>query len=234
LDTAYAPSRAMDQAGTDHSIIGTSGGVGAAFYGNASPTLMVYTQNQTLSFIASDHACAAGATLAIDGIGPMPLKKITGGTPVAIAAGDCLQNVPILLRAYGSPVSAFLLSPDGSPSTGWVSNVGAQSSSQASVALGTPGTGHYMLNYYADQNGTCTTGSNSVSFSFNWTDSSNARAITTGSLTLVAAQSTAGYLSGLMPIYVGSGSVTYTSTVSGSCSTGTSSYDMHVALTRLQ
>jgi len=224
----------MDQAGTDHSIIATSGGVGAVLYASGSPTLAAYTQNQTLSFIASDHNCAAGATLNIDGLGPIPLKKAVGATVVSIAAGDCLQNVPILLRAFGSPVSAFILSPDGAPSTDWVSNVAGQSSSQSTVTLGTPTAGQYMLNYYADQNGTCTTGTNSVSFTFNWTDSSSARAVTTGSLTLAAAQSTFGYLAGLLPLYIGSGTVTYTSTVSGSCSTGTSSYDVHVALMRLQ
>jgi hypothetical protein len=126
------------------------------------------------------------------------------------------------------------LSPDGSPATGWVSNVTSQSSSQTSVSLATPGPGQYTLNYYADQNGTCTTGSGSVSFTFNWTDGSNARTLTTGGLTLGSTQSTTGYLSGLMPIYIGSGSISYTSTVSGSCSTGTSSYDISVALTRLQ
>jgi len=188
-----------------------------------------------LSFLPSDHACAAAATLNLDGLGPIALKKIIGGALVAVESGDCLQNVPILLRAYGSPVSAFVLSPDGSAVTGWVSNVTAQSSSQTSVTLASPGAGQYMLNYYADQNGTCTTGANSVSFTFNWTDGGNARAITAGSLTLGSTQSaSAGYLSGLLPIYAASGPVTYTSTVSGSCSSGTSSYDMHVALMRLQ
>ncbi len=235
LDTSYALGRSMDQAGTDHSIIATSGGAGVVFAASGSPTLATYTQNQTWSFIASDHACAAAATVSIDGLAPIPIKKITGGTPVSVEAGDCLQNVPILLRAYGSPVSAFLISPDGAPSTGWVSNVIAQSSGQTSVMLATPGPGHYTLTYYADQNGTCTTGSNSVSFTFNWSDGSNARVLTTGSLTLGVAQSTtAGYLSGLLPIYLGSGSLTYTSTILGSCGSGTSSYDLHAALTRLQ
>lgn len=225
----------MDQAGTDHSIIATSSGAGAVFAANGNPTLSTYTQNQTLSLIASDAACAAGATLSIDGLGPIALKKIIGGTPVAVEAGDCLQNVPILLRALGSPVNAFLLSPDGTGAAGWVSNVSARSTSQTSVTLATPGPGQYTLNYYADQNGTCTTGSNSVSFTFNWTDASNARTITTGGLTLGTTQSaTGGYVSGLMPLYVGSGPVTYTSTVSGSCGSGTSSYDIRVALARLQ
>jgi hypothetical protein len=235
LDTAYAPTRAMDQAGTDHSIIATSSNAGVAFAANANPTLSAYTQNQTLSFIAADHACAAGATLSIDGLGPIPMKRIIGGALANLSAGDCVQGVPILLRAYGSPVSAFVLSPDGSPATGWVSNVTAQSTSQSAVTLASaPTSGAYRLNYYVDQNGTCTSGSNSVSLSFNWTDGSNARVLTTVSLSLGSAQSTSGYLSGTTPIYVGSGNVTYTSTVSGSCTSGTSSYDLHVGLERVQ
>ena len=141
LDTSYALGRSMDQAGTDHSIIATSSGAGAVFVANGSPTFTTYTENQTLSFIASDAACTAGATLSIDGIGPIALKKIVGGTLVSIEASDCLENVPILLRAYGSPVSAFILSPDGTGAAGWVSNVTGRSSSQTSVTLATPGPG---------------------------------------------------------------------------------------------
>jgi hypothetical protein len=235
LDTAYAPSRSMDQAGTDHSIVATSSGAGTAFVANASPTLTAYTQNQTFSFIPTDHACANGATLNIDGLGPIGMKKVIGGTLVSISAGDCVQGIPLLLRAYGSPVSAFVLSPDGSPATGWVSNVTAQSTSQGAVTLSSgPTAGSYRLSYYMDQNGTCTSGSNSVSWSFNWTDGSNARILTTGSLSLGSTQSTSGYLSGTAPLYVGSGNVTYTSTVVGTCTSGTSSYDVHVSLERLQ
>ena len=175
----------MDQAGTDHSIIATSGSVGVSFVASGSPTLATYTQNQTFSFIASDHACAAGATLNIDGLGPIGLKKVVGGALEGVEAGDCVQNVPILLRAYGNPVSAFVLSPDGSPATGWVANSIAQSSSQAALTLAAgPSAGSYRITYYLDQNGTCTSGSNSVSLSFNWTDGSNARVLTTPSLTL--------------------------------------------------
>jgi hypothetical protein len=235
LDTAYAPSRTLDQAGTDHSIIATSGGAGAAFVASGSPTFATYTQNQTLSFIATDHACVASATLNIDGLGPIPLKKIIGGALVGIEAGDCVQNVPILLRASGSPVSAFVLSPDGSPATDWVSNLTAQSASQAATTLASaPTAGSFRLTYYLDQNGTCTSGSNTVSLSFNWTDGSNARVLATSSLNLGSTQSTSGYLSGTLPIYVGSGNVTYSSTVTGSCTTGASSYDVHISLERVQ
>ncbi len=235
LDTAFAPSRSLDQAGTDHSIIATSAGSGVTFIASGSPTLATYTQNQTFSFIAADHACAAGATLNIDGLGPIAVKKIIGGALVGIAAGDCIQNVPILLRASGSPVNAFVLSPDGCPATGWVSNLTALSASQGAVVLASGATaGSYRVSYYMDQNGTCTSGSNSVSLSFNWTDGSNARVLTTASLTLGSTQSTLGYLSGTAPLYVGSGNVSYSSTVAGYCTSGTSSYDVHMSLERLQ
>jgi hypothetical protein len=235
LDTSYAPSRVLDQAGTDHSIIATSSGAGAVFVASGNPTFTAFTQNQTLSFIAADHACVAGATLNIDSLGPLAMKKILGGTLVNIESGDCIQSVPILLRAYGNPVSAFVLSPDGSPATGWVSNATAQSASQAAATLAAaPTAGSYRLTYYLDENGTCTTGSNSVTLTFNWTDGTNARVLATSGLNLGSTQSTAGYSSGTLPIYVGSGNVTYSSTVAGSCTTGTSTYDVHVSLERLQ
>jgi hypothetical protein len=235
LDTAFAPTRSLDQAGTDHSIIASSAGAGVTFAATGSPTMSTYTQNQTLSFIAADHACAAGATLNIDALGPMALKKVIGGALEAIEAGDCVQNVPILLRAYGNPVSAFVLTPDGAPATGWVANFIAQSASQGAVALASgPSAGSYRLTYYVDQNGTCTSGSNTVLLNFNWTDGSNARTLATSNLTLGSTQSTGGYLSGTLPIYVGSGNVTYSSTVAGSCGSGASSYDVHLSLESLQ
>jgi hypothetical protein len=163
------------------------------------------------------------------------LRKVIGGALVSIAAGDCVQGVPILLRAYGSPVSAFILSPDGSPATGGVSNLNAQSASHAAVTLASgPSAGGFRVNYYVDQNGTCTSGSNLVSLSFNWTDASTARVLTTGSLNLGSATNTSGFLSGTFPIYIASGNITYTSTVTGSCASGTSSYDVQISLERLQ
>ncbi len=235
LDTAYAASRTLDQAGTDHSIVATSGGTGAAFVANGTPTFTAYTQNQTLSLLPTDHACAAGATVNLDNLGPIALKKVIGGALVNIEAGDCLQNIPILLRASGSPVSAFILTPDGSPATAWVANAIALSTSQSTVTLASaPTAGSYRLNYYVDQNEVCASGSNNVALGFNWTDGSNARVLNTSNLSLGSAQSAAGYLSGTLPIWVGSGNVTYSSTISGSCSTGTSTYDVHLSLERLQ
>jgi hypothetical protein len=125
----------------------------------------------------------------------------------------------------------FTLAPTTLVYTASKSDVTNQSTSQGTVTLSTsPASGLYRIHYYADQNATCTTGANSVSFTFNWTDAGNARSLTTGSLTLNSVQAVSGYLSGVFPIFVNSGNVTYTSTIAGSCATGTSSYDIHARL----
>ena len=121
------------------------------------------------------------------------------------------------------------------PEVNGVSNVTAQSTSQSTVTVATsPTAGVYHAIYYADLNTPCTTGSNGVSFTFNWTDGSNARSLQTGSLSMSSAQGTSNYLSGNFDVWIGSGNFTYTSTVAGSCASGTSSYDIHVTLERLQ
>jgi hypothetical protein len=135
-----------------------------------------------------------------------------------------------------SVIAGVTTAGEGVPIVMGVSNVTAQSTSQSAVTIATaPTAGSYMIRYYASQNALCTTGADTVSFTFNWTDAGNARSLTTGSLTLGTAQSaTSGYMSGLMPIYVNSGNVTYTSTVAGACGSGTSSYDIHASIERTQ
>lgn len=117
------------------------------------------------------------------------------------------------------------------------SDVLNQSTSQGSTTLvaSASGTGVYRISYYTDQNVTCTTGSNVVFFSFQWTDVTHSRTISSLSLTLTSAQSAnLGSIQGVIPIYVENAtSITYTSTVSGSCTSGTSSYDVHVVVESL-
>ena len=122
----------------------------------------------------------------------------------------------------------------GSPGGGTVgsSDVTGQSTSQTSTAVATaPGGGNYNLRYYADVNTACTTGANTVSFTLSWTDATAARTLQTGSLPMGSSTS-ASYITGEIPIRVASGNVTYTSTVSGSCGSGTSEYDVHMVLTQ--
>jgi hypothetical protein len=113
-DTSYLLSRVTDQAGTDKTLNATSGAAGVTWVANATPTLTTYTQGQAFVFVPTDSACAVGATLSIDGIGPLPLKKVFGSSGlVAISAGDCLQNVPVWVKAYGSPPNAWVMGPTG-------------------------------------------------------------------------------------------------------------------------
>lgn len=114
---------------------------------------------------------------------------------------------------------------------GTASDVTGQSTSQSAVTLASSGTpGNYRIKLYADLNTPCTTGSNTVLFTLSWTDGSNARTATIGPLTLGAAQSSSSFVEGELSIYAGGGSVTYSSTVSGTCTTGTSTYDVHASL----
>jgi hypothetical protein len=120
--------------------------------------------------------------------------------------------------------------------TGTPSDVTAQSTSQSAVTLASsPAAGAYELKFYADVNTPCTTGGNSVSFVFNWTDGTSARSLQTGSLSMAqGAPAGSAYLSGVARVQVGSGNLTYTSTVSGSCASGTSSYDIHAEAVRIR
>jgi hypothetical protein len=152
------------------------------------------------------------------------------GTAVSCPNGLTTSGSGLFLTVDGVTTAGV-----GVPIINGVSNVTSQSTSQSAVTLATaPTTGSYTVRYYANQNAVCTTGSNSVSFTFNWTDAGNARSLTTGSLVLGTAQATSGFLSGLIPIFVNSGNVTYTSTVAGTCASGTSSYDIHASIERTQ
>lgn len=145
------------------------------------------------------------------------------GTAVSCPTGTTINSAGLLLTYDGLTLVNL-----GVPADLGTSDITAQSTSQSAVTLlSGPTAGHYFVKYYADLNTPCTTGANSVSFTFNWTDASNARTLSTGSLSLGSAQSTSSYLEGWLDVWVGSGNVTYTSTVAGSCATGSSSYDVH-------
>jgi hypothetical protein len=169
-----------------------------------------------MAFALSGSSIQVPIILAGDVVGPSSatvVKKISG----ILSSIDGIATVGI-----------------GVPVVGWNSVVTNQSTSQSTVTLAaSPGAGDYFIHYYADLNTPCSTGSNSVSFNFGWTDASNARNAATGALTLGSSQSTSAFVSGIMPIHVGSGNLTYSSTVSGTCGSGTSSYDINAWVERI-
>lgn len=140
-----------------------------------------------------------------------------------------MKTVLRILCALGLAVVLLYASGINQTDLFATSTVTNQSTSQSTVTLATsPPVGIYHLYYYVDLNTPCTTGENEVTFSFNWTDAAEARTLTTGTFEMTSANSASEFLSGVIPMYVASGNVTYSSTVPTTCSTGTSSYDIHV------
>lgn len=181
------------------------------------------------NIVRKDTTNTAGASMVLD----MHSASVTAGflPPAAANAAPTTQGVVSYDTSLNAPVwgnGSVTEKAVGGVAFSNVTGVGANQN----VTLATsPTAGHYHLKYYADQNATCS-GGPFVSFQFGWTDGSNARTLSTGPLTLSSSQQSNGYLSGDFDIWVGSGNVTYTSTIGGTISTCT--YDIHVSMERGQ
>jgi hypothetical protein len=176
-----------------------------------------------------------------------PVTSVLGQTgAVPNISGDCTTTNSSAITCVQLNGSNFTVNTSGVPTKiGGVTTAGLGASvivarsavanvsaSQSTVTVATaPAAGDYELHYYVDLNTPCTTGSNPVSFTFNWT-AAGARSLGTGTFQMPAAQATTSYMNGIIPIHVASGNVTYTSTV-GTCASGTSSYDVTAWLERV-
>jgi fibronectin-binding autotransporter adhesin len=219
----------LAQGGAAAALTASNGGV--VYSAASSLAVLAGTATASLPLLSGSTAAPSWATVAY------PSSCATGDLLYGSSATTLACNTGIVANSSGllTTIDGLTTAGTGVPITEAVSNVTAQSSSQSTVTLATsPAAGSYAIRYYADMSTACTTGSDLVSFQFNWTDGTNARVLTTGTLTLGAAQTTGSYLSGVIPIYVGSGNVTYASTVTGACATGTSAYDIHASLERTQ
>jgi len=119
------------------------------------------------------------------------------------------------------------------------SDVTGQVASLPTVNLvgATPATGKYRINYYANGNTACGSGTVFVTFTFSWVDPISARSVASIALTLGPSEAPiSNSIRGAIPIYaLASTAVSYNSTVVGSCATGgPASYDAHVAVEELQ
>ena len=215
-----------------------------------TPTTLGYldatssVQTQLNAKAPSANAVFTGTfTLPSAGTGSIPYQSATGAMG-ALAGNTAATDEVVVSHGTGSAAQVPTLSnapalsaanmtsfPTPNTLVGTASDVTAQSTSQSAVTLATsPAAGPYRVRLYADLNAPCTTGSNSVTFTVNWTDGTYARSATIGPLTLAAAQTASQYVSADVPVYAGSGNVTYSSTIAGTCSTGTSTYDVHASL----
>lgn len=200
-----------------------TGGAGIAAIGDLSASRTIATASGETDFLANGALTCGAATQGRMQVHTTPLQYC-----------DNAATPTLRYAAYGNSSGDALTVVNGITVVGTPSNVTAQSTSQSSVVIATaPGSGFYHLKYYADLNTACTTGGNSVAFLFTWTDATGTRTLQTGSLSMAQGSPAAsGYLAGELSIFVGSGNVSYTSTVSGSCASGTSTYDVHSSLTK--
>jgi len=132
-------------------------------------------------------------------------------------------------------VTAGIWAPADCPLIVGSSDVLAQTTSQSTVNLlaSAPASGRYRISYYANENGLCESGNVFVFLSFSWYDPVANRTSNSLSLVIGSTQSAPfGSIQGVLPIYVQSSTaVSYTSTVTGSCTTGgPASYDVHITL----
>jgi hypothetical protein len=121
----------------------------------------------------------------------------------------------------------------GVPILGWQS-VLTNSSATSLVTLATsPTAGDYEIHYDLDLHTPCSSGTGGVYFVFGFTGNS-ARTINTGVWPLTATQTAlGGAVSGVLPIHVASGNVTYTPTMNPVCPTGTATWDGDIWMVRV-
>jgi hypothetical protein len=234
---AAMSSLAGNGSGTVTQINSSGGLCGGPITG--AGTLSVCTGGVTNTMLANPSLTVTAGT-GLSGGGLVALgDSVTLNLASTITAGSC-TNCNLSFNAQGQVTAAANGSGGGGgfPSIAGVSNVTARSTSQSStnIVASTSAAGSYRISYYLDQNAVCTTGANSVQLTFNWTDGSNARSANSVMFTMGSTQSAAsGSIQGAIPIYAALASaISYSSTVTGICSTGTSSYDLHISVEELQ
>jgi hypothetical protein len=120
----------------------------------------------------------------------------------------------------------------GVPVVGWQS-VLTNSSATSPVTLATaPAAGDYEIHFGLDLHTTCTTGTGELQLTFGFTGNA-ARTVNSGGWPLTSTQTAlGGTFSGVLPIHVVSGNVTYTPTLTTACTTGTATWDGDIWMVR--
>lgn len=139
-----------------------------------------------------------------------------------------------VLKNYNGVATAGFGQPADRANPGAVTN---QTASQTAVTLvsSTEAAGGYTIHWYADERTACSTvAAGGVTFTFNWTDATAARASTTSSLNADTSSGTGSFLQGSFSIFSANAqAITYTSTYTATCGTGGPfAYDVSVWVTR--
>jgi hypothetical protein len=147
------------------------------------------------------------------------------------AAAQFLNNGTI--NKYGTLATAG----NGATVNFAVANSTNQSASIVSTGLFTPGAVEQVrVNYYLDEKTPCTTASaGGVSLTLTWTDQTLARSFTSATLSADTSGVASDYIQGSVVIYsTSSQAISYSTTYTATCGTGTFAYDLHLDLERLQ
>jgi hypothetical protein len=104
IDPTWTQTVASTIQGTCTSFVATGSATGS-LVATASCPMPAYSNGQALTLEISDGASHGADTIQVGALGPIALKKISGGAVVAIGSGDMLQKVvyPITYNADLSP-----------------------------------------------------------------------------------------------------------------------------------
>lgn len=186
------------------------------------------TSGITNATLANSAVTIAGTSVSLGGsTSSLPSPGVIGGTTPAAGNFTTLTTTGLFTTLDGIPTTGL-----GVPIVGWQSAL-SNSSATSLVTLATaPGAGDYDLVFNLDLHTACTTGTGALTLAFGWTANA-ARTLTTGSWALPATQGASVPFSGVLPIHVVSGNVTFTPTQGTACSTGTATWDGLVQLRRV-
>ena len=120
----------------------------------------------------------------------------------------------------------------GMPVLGWQSVLTSSSATTAVTLISSVTAGDYEIHYGLDLNTPCAIGTAVLQLTFGYTGNA-ARTITTGGWPIGTTNSVTSAFSGILPIHVLSGAVTYTPTLVTPCTTGTATWDGNVYVTRV-
>jgi hypothetical protein len=104
----------ISQDGTPRAVVGTSQNVsGTVMYlASMNPVLLSYAPNKAYTFLPNVN-CGDLPAINIDGLGPVPIKKLSAGALAPLNAGDCVGGIPYLIITHfnSGMIDAFVLRP---------------------------------------------------------------------------------------------------------------------------
>jgi hypothetical protein len=194
---------------------------------NSGADCLTAKSSLAVACLSVPDTLTSGGTLNFPALGGGTYNVATDGLDITCTTTPCsvtgVNGNPVPLSA-----SVLATNPAGQIVNAVLSsNVLNVTASQPSVTIyNAPTSGNYSIRYDTDLVTPCTTGSSSITLTFNWTDLGATRSYTTPPLVAGITQTAFSFLSGVIPFRVNSGNITYTSTIVP-CTTGSAQYEVH-------